>query len=121
VTVQWGMKKVYLRLRLKGFLTPALMGLAILVGSKHGAEQVVNLLRQIEVAIANGKTTVVAPRKRRSRSRRTTVGWAAMSRLSGLCPDPEKASGSSKCPVIVLIGRTGPHVLRPRGADPLLH
>ena len=29
-------------------------------GKKHGAEQVVNLLRQIEVAIANGKTTVVA-------------------------------------------------------------
>jgi len=29
-------------------------------GKKHGAEQVVNLLRQIEVAIANGKTTAVA-------------------------------------------------------------
>ena len=26
-------------------------------GKKHGAEQVVNLLRQIEVAVANGKTT----------------------------------------------------------------
>ena len=29
-------------------------------GKKHGAEQVMNLLRQIEVSIANGKTTVVA-------------------------------------------------------------
>jgi putative transposase len=29
-------------------------------GKKHTAEQVVNLLRQIEVAIANGKTTVLA-------------------------------------------------------------
>ena len=26
-------------------------------GKKHSAEQVVNLLRQIEVAVANGKTT----------------------------------------------------------------
>lgn len=29
-------------------------------GKKHGAEQVVNLLRQVEVAIANGKTTTAA-------------------------------------------------------------
>ena len=29
-------------------------------GKKHTAEQVVNLLRQIEVAIANGKTTSLA-------------------------------------------------------------
>jgi putative transposase len=29
-------------------------------GKKHSAEQVVNLLRQIEVSIANGKTTVQA-------------------------------------------------------------
>ncbi len=29
-------------------------------GKKHSAEQVVNLLRQIEVGIANGKTTVQA-------------------------------------------------------------
>jgi transposase-like protein len=29
-------------------------------GKKHSAEQVVNLLRQIEVGIANGKTTVLA-------------------------------------------------------------
>ncbi len=29
-------------------------------GKKHSAEQVVNLLRQIEVAVANGKTTVQA-------------------------------------------------------------
>jgi hypothetical protein len=28
-------------------------------GKKHTAEQVVNLLRQIEVAVANGKTTAV--------------------------------------------------------------
>jgi putative transposase len=29
-------------------------------GKKHTPEQVVNLLRQIEVAVANGKTTAVA-------------------------------------------------------------
>ena len=29
-------------------------------GRKHTPEQVVNLLRQIEVAVANGKTTAVA-------------------------------------------------------------
>jgi len=29
-------------------------------GKKHTAEQVVNLLRQIEVAVANGKTTALA-------------------------------------------------------------
>ncbi len=29
-------------------------------GKKHSAEQVVNLLRQIEVSVANGKTTVQA-------------------------------------------------------------
>ena len=29
-------------------------------GKKHTAEQVVNLLRQIEVGVANGKTTVQA-------------------------------------------------------------
>jgi hypothetical protein len=29
-------------------------------GKKHSAEQVVNLLRQIEVAVANGKTTLQA-------------------------------------------------------------
>ena len=29
-------------------------------GRKHSAEQVVNLLRQIEVGVANGKTTVQA-------------------------------------------------------------
>jgi putative transposase len=29
-------------------------------GKKHSAEQVVNLLRQIEVRVANGKTTVQA-------------------------------------------------------------
>ncbi len=29
-------------------------------GKKHTAEQVVNLLRQIEVSVANGKTTAVA-------------------------------------------------------------
>ncbi|SEF80183.1 Transposase [Bryocella elongata] len=29
-------------------------------GKKHTAEQVVNLLRQIEVAVANGKTKVLA-------------------------------------------------------------
>ncbi len=29
-------------------------------GKKHGPEQVVNLLRQIEVSVANGKTTSLA-------------------------------------------------------------
>ena len=29
-------------------------------GKKHSAEQIVSLLRQIEVAVANGKTTGVA-------------------------------------------------------------
>src|ERR1700679_2566227 len=32
-------------------------------GKKHTPEQVVNLLRQIEVAVANGKTTPVACRE----------------------------------------------------------
>jgi putative transposase len=31
-------------------------------GKKHSPEQVVNLLRQIEVAVANGKTTSVGCR-----------------------------------------------------------
>jgi hypothetical protein len=32
-------------------------------GKKHTAEQIVSLLRQIEVAVANGKTTSVACRE----------------------------------------------------------
>jgi hypothetical protein len=32
-------------------------------GKKHTAEQIVNLLRQIEVAVANGRTTPVACRE----------------------------------------------------------
>jgi len=32
-------------------------------GKKHSPEQVVNLLRQIEVAVANGKTTAVSCRE----------------------------------------------------------
>jgi transposase-like protein len=32
-------------------------------GKKHAAEQVVSLLRQIEVAVANGKTTPIACRE----------------------------------------------------------
>jgi transposase-like protein len=32
-------------------------------GKKHTAEQIVSLLRQIEVAVANGKTTPVACRE----------------------------------------------------------
>ena len=32
-------------------------------GKKHSAEQIVSLLRQIEVAVANGKTTPVACRE----------------------------------------------------------
>ena len=32
-------------------------------GKKHAAEQIVSLLRQIEVAVANGKTTPIACRE----------------------------------------------------------
>jgi putative transposase len=42
-------------------------------GKRYQPEQVVNLLRQIEVALANGKTTAQAC-KRRSWSRRTSAG-----------------------------------------------
>ena len=41
---------------------------------KYQPKQVVSLLRQIEVAVANGKTTVSACKKRGSWSRRTSVG-----------------------------------------------
>jgi putative transposase len=44
-------------------------------GKKHTPEQIVSLLRQIEVAVANGKTTPSACReKAESPSRRTTDG-----------------------------------------------
>jgi len=42
-------------------------------GKRYQPEQVMNLLRQIEVAIANGKTTAHACKKRRSWSRRTSA------------------------------------------------
>jgi hypothetical protein len=38
-------------------------------GKKHTPEQIVSLLRQIEVAVANGKTTAIACRKAGSPSR----------------------------------------------------
>ena len=41
---------------------------------KHKPEQIVALLRQIEVEIANGKSTPQASRKQRSRCRRITAG-----------------------------------------------
>ena len=37
-------------------------------GKKHTPEQIVSLLRQIEVAVANGKTTPVACREKGSRA-----------------------------------------------------
>jgi hypothetical protein len=40
---------------------------------RYKAEQIVNLLRKIEVEIANGKTTVQASREVGSRSRRITA------------------------------------------------
>jgi hypothetical protein len=43
-------------------------------GKKHTPEQIVSLLRQIEVAVANGKTTPVACREVGSRNRRTIDG-----------------------------------------------
>jgi hypothetical protein len=47
-------------------------------GKKHSAEQIVNLLRQIEVAIANGKTTALGCKEAESPSRRTTGGGKNM-------------------------------------------
>ena len=41
---------------------------------RYKAEQIVTLLRQIEVGIANGKPTRKPARKLRSLSRRTTAG-----------------------------------------------
>ena len=41
---------------------------------KHKPEQIVALLRQIEVEIANGKAHHKPARKQRSRCRRTTAG-----------------------------------------------
>ena len=43
-------------------------------GKKYQPEQVVNLLRQIEVAVANGKTTALACKELGLWSRRTSVG-----------------------------------------------
>jgi len=47
-------------------------------GKRYQPEQVVNLLRQIEVAVANGKTTARHARKRRSWSRRISAGARSM-------------------------------------------
>jgi len=47
-------------------------------GKKHTPEQIVSLLRQIEVAVANGKTTPMACRKAGSPSRRTTAGGRSL-------------------------------------------
>ncbi len=52
-------------------------------GKKHNAEQVVNLLRQIEVAVANGKTTPQACRKRESWSRALLIRVADFSGFYG--------------------------------------
>ena len=43
-------------------------------GKRHSAEQVVNLLRQIEVGVANGKTTVQAS-KEASITEQTYYRW----------------------------------------------
>jgi putative transposase len=43
-------------------------------GKKHTAEQIVSLLRQIEVAVANGKTTPVACRECGITEQTTIVG-----------------------------------------------
>jgi hypothetical protein len=47
-------------------------------GKKHTAEQIVSLLRQIEVAVANGKTTPARVEKVESPSRPTIVGAKSM-------------------------------------------
>lgn len=47
-------------------------------GKWYQTEQVVNLLRQIEVSVANGKTTARRARKRGSWSRHISVGARSM-------------------------------------------
>ncbi len=47
-------------------------------GKKYQPEQVVNLLRQIEVAVSNGKTTAQACKKQGSWSRPTSGGVRSM-------------------------------------------
>jgi putative transposase len=44
-------------------------------GRKHTPEQVVNLLRQIEVAVANGKTTAQWPVKEAEITEQTYYRW----------------------------------------------
>ena len=57
-------------------------------GKKHTPEQMVSLLRQIEVGVANGKTTRDGVHARAgSRSRRITVG----ARSTGAC-EPTRPS-----------------------------
>jgi hypothetical protein len=43
-------------------------------GKKHTPEQIVTLLRQVEVAVANGKTTGLACKEAAITSRPTTAG-----------------------------------------------
>ena len=45
---------------------------------KHMAEQIMNLLRRVEVGVANGKTLPQACKKPRSLNRRTTGGAGSM-------------------------------------------
>jgi hypothetical protein len=45
---------------------------------RYKPEQIVNLLRQIEVEIANGKTTPKPAKKQKSPFRRTTAGGRNM-------------------------------------------
>lgn len=45
---------------------------------KHSSEQIMNLLRQIEVAVANGKTTLLACRESGLRIRPTAAGGRSM-------------------------------------------
>jgi transposase-like protein len=56
-------------------------------GKKHSAEQVVNVLRQIEVGVANGKTTVQAC-KEASITEQTYYRWRK--EYGGLQVDQEK-------------------------------
>jgi len=47
-------------------------------GKKHTAEQIVNLLRQVEVGVANGKSLPQACKELRSWSRGTIGGGGSM-------------------------------------------
>ena len=47
-------------------------------GTKHTAEQIVNLLRHVEVGVANGKTLPQACKEAEIVERRITVGARSM-------------------------------------------